>query len=209
MEIKTMSKQSFLKNLLQVLVLLPLFGLPFIVGCSSNPSAITYYHLNDATANTSTNVVDISARQSVRLNVIKVPDYLKQSKLVLHTAPHQMHFSASNLWVQTPEKEIRAALIADLNSLSEEHYFTNFEPTRGADNDLSLFIDITHFYPTENSEVLLNGYWTLTSKSNERKDHQFHFITELELDGYGHAVAKQRTLVFELAEQIASQIRGK
>lgn len=179
-------------------------------GCSSKPSEITYYHLNDTDSVPKLHgEMDIASRQYIQLSTIKVPDYLKQSKLVLRTGPYKMHFSAANLWVQTPEKEIRAALLSDLNTRANHYYFVNFEP--GLNNNIShrLFIDITHFYPTENSEVLLNGYWTLLSDDDSRKDHNFQFIIDLNEDGYSHAVSQQRALISSLSAQIVAQLRGK
>lgn len=179
-------------------------------GCSSKPSEITYYHLNDTESVPKLHgEMNIASRQYVQLNTIKVPDYLKQSKLVLRTGPYKMHFSAANLWVQTPEKEIRAALLSDLNSQASSYYFVNFEP--GLNNNIRhrLFVDITHFYPTENSDVLLNGYWTLLSDDDSRKDHKFQFAVDLNEDGYSHAVSQQRALISSLSAQIVTQIHGK
>jgi uncharacterized lipoprotein YmbA len=191
-------------------VFLTTLTISVLMGCSAAPSDIKYYQLNDTT-NTGAvkKQLELSSKKYVQLATIKVPDYLKQSKLVLRTAPFEMHFSASNLWVQTPEKEIRAALLADLNSGSEQHYFVNFDPVLTKEIQHQLFIDITHFYPTENSDVLLHGFWTLTSEDGERQDHQFQFSVALSSDGYAHSVAQQRALISRLAEQIVALLRGK
>ena len=181
-----------------------------LLGCSSAPSEIKYYQLNDVTNFAADKKqLEIDSKEYVQLYGIKVPDYLKQSKLVLRTAPYEIHFSASNLWVQTPEKEIRASLLSDLNRQSEQYYFVNYDPLVTTQIQHQLFIDITHFYPTENSDVLLLGSWKLTSDNGERQDHQFQFTIELNSDGYAHAVSQQRAILSRLAEQIVAQIHVK
>lgn len=181
-----------------------------LTGCSSKPSEMKYYHLNDTSE---TSVLGSSPasdnKHYVQLASIKVPDYLKQSKLVMRTGPYEMHFSASNLWVQTPEKEIRAALLADLNSSASDHYFINFEPTITGKVEHQLHVEITHFFPTEDSEVLLHGSWTLVSQNASRTDHKFQLSQDLSADGYAHAVSRQRVLIAQLAQEINTQLRGK
>lgn len=180
----------------------------FLTACSSKPSEITYYQLNDSIEKLATKPVNSSVKkQYVQLANIKVPDYLKQSKLVLRTAPFEMHFAASHLWVQTPEKEIRAALLSELNNKSEEFWFINVDPTLSGNITSKLVVEITHFYPTENAEVILLGNWTLVT-GPERVHHQFQLNADLQADGYAHSVAQQRHLISVLAREIAAQMHG-
>lgn len=177
--------------------------------CSSKPSEITWYQLNDDSVDESNSSLAYKEQMNyVQLSKIAVPDYLKQSKLVMRTAPHKMHFAASHLWVQTPEKEIRAALLADLNRQNSPFWFVNFEPVINRNINHQLIVEVTRFYPTENSQVVLEGYWTLQSKGDNAYN-QFHFTADLQADGYAHAVAKQRSLITLLSKEITAQIRGK
>jgi len=174
-------------------------------GCSSKPSEITWYHLNGLIPKQATpNDVIGKNRQYIQLVKISVPDYLKQSKLVMRTAPYEMQFSTSNLWVQPPEKDIPAALLSELNALSQEYYF-DYHPAKAP--SAQLFIDVLHFYPTENSEVIFSGQWGLLHQAaSHRQNHSFQFTLDLTKDGYRHAVSQQRELISLLARDINEKV---
>lgn len=189
------------------LSILPLLAL--LLGCSSAPTNIKYYELN--TVVTPPLAANHKPKEAIMVMALQVPDYLRQSKLVLRTAPHEMHFSANHVWAQIPEKEFYTALITDLNAIAASHSFLSHRrPVTVHDINTQLFLEITHFYPTENAEVLLSGYWELSAMSPPGQTAQsFNLVLPLKQDGYPHAVAQQRHLISRLAEHILIQINSQ
>ena len=189
-------------------IITSLLSLLLLAGCSSKPSEIIYYQLNDS-ASIVPNHNKSEAEHLVQLSSISVPDYLKQSKLVLRTAPHKLHFSSANLWVQPPQKDIKSALLHDLNGSHSDHQFVLFEPGLETSDITKLFITITHLYPTENAEVILQGHFTILGANKTRQTHFYSLKHPLNDDGYEHAVEKQRKLVGLLASDIIAALSVK
>jgi uncharacterized protein len=172
------------------------------VACANAPQPLNYYQLDQA-RDSNIKQLTFADRQIVTLTRLEVPEYLKQSRLVLKQANQQLHFSASHLWAEVPEKAIYHALLEDLNNQSDTHHFITWHNKHKVHQNMSSRVVIRHFYPTESGDVVLSGYAELTNKeANSVAMKEFYIRSELQTDGYAHAVETMRKQLPELAKEL-------
>ncbi|MBE1301497.1 MAG: hypothetical protein GJ680_16545 [Alteromonadaceae bacterium] len=180
-----------------------------LAACSSPPSTIKYYQLDSAKHSLKpTAKLSFSAQsQHVVVQQLELPDYLKHSMLVVRTSPHQVYFSRENVWAEKPSKAILNQLIADLNATSEQVWYSSWRTPIERENSHGLQVHITHFYPTENSEVILSGNIVFIAADPELSwQQEFAFSQPLRRDGYEHAMEVMRAQIKQLAEMINSAV---
>lgn len=173
-----------------------------LVACSNSPVPMFYYQLDDA-SDSKIKHVDFAERDIVTLSRLEVPGYLKQSSLVLKQANQQLHFSTSHLWAEVPQQAIYHALLEDLNNQSDTLHFISWHNKHKVNQAMSVKVVIRHFYPTEDGDAILSGYAELTnSEKNSVAMKEFYIKTDLQSDGFGHAVVLMRQQLTQLANEI-------
>lgn len=189
-------------------IILSLCLIVFLNACSSSSKSssdtVTNYYLLDAQPSSSQN----TASRAVVLTEIRVPDYLRQPKLVMREDGHKMTFANYHKWAEFLPASIHRALRSELeqNSLDFRVSSTqsNCEPCFG---EVSVLID--HFYPTSQGEVVLAGSVELRLKNAPTpKRVDYNYQATLESGGYNNAVAQMRSLLGQLASDIKTQLAG-
>lgn len=173
------------------------FVIFFLLGCSSATSPQVNYYLLDSEPKATQNK---TATRIVQLNPIHLPRYLDQPQLVTRDNNQKLIIANYHSWADDMSNSIRRILLNDLNSSIDDVFY--IESCQKCDN---LIVNIEHFYPTSNGEVVLSGKYQL-KKNNKSNYYTFFLEDDLERDGYDHAVTKMRRLLQKLAVQINKEI---
>ncbi|MCW8875517.1 MAG: PqiC family protein [Kangiellaceae bacterium] len=174
-----------------------------LAGCNSNPAKKSnYYLLNSSTAQSESS--QLIAQPDYVLERIRMPDYLVQPNLVMQLSDHRLHYAGYDIWAESLQAGVSKVLVSELQNRGlkiHDHSETDLEVNR-------LFVRIDHFYPTDNSEVILSGKYWVEDPVNRKvlSGSQFSFQGKLERDGYAHSVAKMRELVSRLSKQLNSEL---
>ncbi len=183
-----------------------ILSMVLFAACSSNETPKTqYYLLSNPIVNTTVKAKS-EQKPRVAITLLELPDYLKQPSLVLQLSDHQLHYSNFHMWAEPLQTSFTQALIQDTNNIDERfEYFAN-DTAKQASTDLALFVNITAFHPTHQSQAILVGnYWLEDKQLNKLiKAENFTFTLALNKNGYGHAVTQMRNVITKLAKQIAN-----
>ncbi len=176
----------------------------YLASCASAPENISYYAFSQAQESASQNKLSNSsdAHETVVLHALELPSFLKQSNLVMRLDGNQMHYSSTDVWSENLEQAITNELLMELNNMDSKNWYTSWRTPLNKSSDFDLHIKITHFYPTDNSEVLLAGEILLLSEGKKAQHQNFYFVQDLTQDGYSHAVNAMRQQLPKLAKQI-------
>jgi uncharacterized lipoprotein YmbA len=170
-----------------------LFGGLLLSACSLSGEnhQTTNYYLFDA--NPSKLLAKPSAT-NIMLSEVKLPLYLNSSNLVmldqnLNIVPANFH-----VWADSLDKAIQRALLNDLNASSAAFQFV-----KRCQQCTSIVLQIDHFYPTSDGQVLLSGHWYIA-----QSDETIPFFIEdkLEESGYSNAVLRMRAQIKVLSQQM-------
>lgn len=167
-----------------------------ISACSKTEVPKTYYYTIDTLETQQAPPRD--GMQIVQVNTVTLPAYLDQRNLVMRDGDSQIIISQYHLWADEPAAGITRQLTNSLNALdSARHY-----QSRCSDCP-SVNVNIEHFYPTSDGEVVLTGEYTLGGGNDS--NHPFSFRSQLKSDGYEDAVRVMRVLIKDLAQQIDAE----
>ncbi|WP_181898442.1 PqiC family protein [Alteromonas aestuariivivens] len=183
------------RNLLLSVVLFALCG------CASKAPSFQYYVLHQPESLAAT---PATPNQSVILNSLQLPDYLKQRGLVMQTSATQLHFSTLHLWAEPLDNGMTQAL---RNSLMENSGVL-IAPLDMAElsSATRITVLVEDFVATHNGEVVLKGQYWLTYPSKSPQVFLFDFRLPLTQDGFSHAVEQMRKLVDTLGQDIARHL---
>lgn len=196
---------------------LSLFSLSIILlsACTSNNTPKTqYYLLNSPTLNTSVSnknsarIIKNTNTPTITVNVLELPDYLKQPGLVLQLSDHQLHYSNFHMWAETLQTSIVRTLTQDLNTVDQRHHYVIAAMPSRQTFDTELLVEVTAFHATHQSQVILAGsYWLQERKTpHVLKKHHFKFMVALTVDGYPHAVQQMRQAMTLLSSDISNHL---
>lgn len=128
----------------------------------------------------------------------------------MQVAENQLHFSHYDLWGESLTNAIEKSLKQDLNNLAEKNKVAFVAQV---DKKLpSLSVEIDHFYPSAQANVILAGRYWFSANSNNAKATvsqvsipiEFNFERSLTNNGYAAAVKGMRNMITELAQKISS-----
>jgi uncharacterized lipoprotein YmbA len=187
-----------------------------LIGCTSEPLSVRYYllHTPENKFSKMTLVTQpAKTKPIVVLQLLNVADYLRQSSLVIQINQHELHYSRQDVWAEKLQSSFYKALLQDLNAIGQRNYVPSSSPN-STHASATISIRLEHFHATDASTVVSSGhYWVsaLNPKIVKSKDlvtssHAFFFESDLEQDGYVHAVEQLRTLVVSLSKQIERDI---
>ena len=192
--------------------------------CTSTPLSVRYYllHTPENKVSNTTLEAEPTATKSTEtktkavLQSLDVANYLQQSSLVMQVDQHQLYYSRQDVWAEKLQSSFYKALLQDLNATSDRDYVASYSPSVSK-AAVAISVKLEHFHATDSSTVISSGqYWLSvndpqTSKTGKSKQlatssHSFFFESQLEQDGYAHAVEKLRALVVGLSKQIEKDI---
>ncbi|WP_026374511.1 PqiC family protein [Aestuariibacter salexigens] len=171
----------------------------FLLGCSSAPATFKYYVLSSPDCCSS----DLSTRTKWVLQPVRLADYLKQSSLVMQTAPHQLHYASLDIWSEPITKSIPRVLVQQFNQQSEQHGMIASTSPGASALDRSITVQIDDFLPNERGEVILKGQYWVQQQGEAIVTKSFHYTRSMQQDGFAHAVALMNSLLEELAGDVS------
>lgn len=184
----------------QALIIFSL-SIMLITACSTNDTAKTqYYLLNNPTLS------KVSSNKSteqpvVIINLLELPEYLRQASLVLQLSDHQLHYSHFHMWAEPLQISITQGLITDLNTIDSQHNYMSALNPKQIKASTEVTLKITAFQPTHQSQAILSGQYWLKNKA-----YNFSLTTDLNANGYPHAVEKMRNIIYQLANNISKNV---
>jgi len=171
----------------------------FVVGCSAvkKERPVNYYVLDAKPSALETKNIT----RNIAIERISLPDYLNQPNIVLRDDSQKLHVAYYHSWADDLGSSIRRVVISQLNVLNDSSRFS-----ARCEGCTSIKLNLDHFYPTTQGEVILAGSFQIKPINNPVKTESFLINLELEDDGYEHAVDKMRLALSELTAQINQSI---
>lgn len=174
-----------------------------MVGCSSTANNTSYYLLTPPEARQS---AEANGGPVILLAELKLANYLQQSGLALLQTDHQVSYATWHVWAEDLQQGIKRALKNDIENQSD---ITLEFSSRGAQPSCTLALQIDHFTPTGNAEVVLSGNYRLTGQQQRQTTKPFYLTAALDADGFNHSVEKQRALLTELASGLVAAAQAQ
>jgi uncharacterized lipoprotein YmbA len=172
-----------------------IFIIILLTACSSHPQQKTQYYLLNSPTNTNTLDHNNEEQQNIVVDLLELPEYLKQPSLVLQLSSHQLHYSHFHMWAE-PLQDSRFHYVAN----------TNVGP-KALENKIT--VDITAFHATHQSQAILKGTFSIHDNNititEKNRTSNFAITLPLNKNGYEHAVEQMRSSIKQLAEQIINQ----
>jgi uncharacterized lipoprotein YmbA len=192
-------------------IVIILLTLALLASCTSKPLMVKYYLLH--TPENKISHTSNQAKPIVILQMVDVAEYLNQSGLVMQVDKYQLYYSRQDVWAEKLQSSFYKALLKELNATGQREYVVHNSPN-AVFASTSIKVELEHFHATDTSSVVSSGrYWLSiedpkTAKNEERatSSHAFFFESDLQQDGYAHAVEKLRMLINNLAKQIEKDI---
>ncbi|QGX61291.1 membrane integrity-associated transporter subunit PqiC [Alteromonas mediterranea] len=173
------------------------FLICFLSACSSAPTGLTYYLLH-ATGDVS--YIQEDAKQTIVLDKITLPEYLKHRGLVYQTSDTNLHISTSHLWAEPVDEGLTKSLTGALavkrvSLVRPDHY--------ASEESVHMTLHIDDFVSTYEGEVVFSGQFVITRASGENTPHSFVFTSPLANDGFSSSVKAMRDAIEKLAVDIS------
>ncbi|QCZ94048.1 PqiC family protein [Salinimonas iocasae] len=177
-------------------------GLILLVGCASDPVSLNYYLLHSPVSEESASK-EISDR--LRIDKIRLPDYLKQRGLAMQTSPTTIFFSSQHVWAEPLAGDFLQTLSANLWQDQGIEVFSQNIYDKAQTTGVTLIID--DFIATHQSFVVLKGQYWLFPADGEPVSKRFFLRAEQQQDGFEHTVLQMRELIARLAQEMAQASR--
>jgi len=163
-----------------------------LMSCAEAPVAQVHYYLLNTPSLKKSEQAPLSTKKQNLLTIKQVvlPQYLNQASIVMLIDHNQLHYARYHVWAENLNIAITKQIkhvIAQQNNVS---------------NSTQVTIEIDHFYPTEQSEVILAGHYRFKKANNDKQLVNFSFKQALKSDGYAQAVLQMQQLVTLLAQDI-------
>jgi uncharacterized lipoprotein YmbA len=192
-------------------IMITLLTLILLASCTSKPLMVKYYLLH--TPENKISHISMQTKPIVILQIVDVAEYLNQSGLVMQIDKYELYYSRQDVWAEKLQSSFYKALLEDLNATGQRVYVEHNSPNAEFAVS-SIKVELEHFHATDTSIVVSSGrYWLSLSDPKLTKNKKlstssqpFFFESELNQDGYAHAVEKLRTLINSLAKQIERDI---
>ena len=186
-----------------------IFIIILLTACSSHPQQKTQYYLLNSPTNINTLDHSNEDQQNIVVELLELPEYLKQPSLVLQLSSHQLHYSHFHMWAEPLQNSIAQALLQELNQQDRRFHYvanTNVSP-KALKNKIT--VDITAFHATHQSQAILKGTFSIQDNNititEKNRISNFAITLPLNKNGYEHAVEQMRSSIKQLAEQIINQ----
>ena len=149
---------------------------------------------------------ELDGDRSIALVRLELAEYLEQPGLTMLERQNQIRIATFHVWGEGLRTALPRALTYDLAKACE---CTVSDPSMSgfaalANNRLEVRGD--RFSATDTSQVVLSGRYWVIGKQGDRVERYFNLSSDLDQDGYEHAVSKMRELVSLLAERMVADL---
>lgn len=177
-----------------------------VISCSSSAPPLRYYLLHGVAPASGDSSAELNFQQTVVLNALVIPDYLKQAGLVYQLSPAELHISQSHFWSESVDVGINQLLRDGMKRSNIQLVSAARVPTN-TDEFVSLSLFIDDFLPTWQGYVILKGRFELKDKSGEVSVHEFHYTQSLSEDGFDHSILAMRSVINSLSSDLSSSLK--
>jgi len=179
-----------MKRILSIVILSVL-----LISCAETPVERTHYYLLNTTVLDKSKQVSINSNNQhlITIEQVVLPQYLNQASIAMLIDQNQLHYARYHVWAE----DLSSAITKQLKQVIAQQ---NSVPSA-----TKVIVEIDHFYPTEQSEVILAGHYWLKKSNTDPQLVNFSFKQGLKADGYAQAVLQMQQLVVLLADDIIEQ----
>ena len=173
-----------------------------LLGCSLNkPTPAMTYHLLD---HEQTKLAQRLPEARVALSKVRLTDYLLKPNLVMRRDNNQLALANYHHWAEPLDKAVQRIIISNLNQQNQDYGIVSYcrECTQ-----VSLHVE--HFYPTEQGQVVLSGYFVIGQGQEPDVVEYFSLAGTQAGAGYAASVEVMRTLLDQLSSQISMTLNKK
>ena len=180
-----------------------LLGCMALISCSTRPVEKNHYYVLEPASVSAPLTYSAQAKKVIGIDV-DTTNYLHQRGLAMQLRNHQLYFSAQHLWAEDVSQGIAQVLVNQLNRLQTSVHFVVRSALTNPMLNQTLHVQVEHFVPTQDSQVILQGQYWLSGLTQENAGtiQRFSFDADLQQDGYPHAVSQLRDLLHNLATQL-------
>ena len=173
-----------------------------LTGCSGTPVQTRYYLLRSDIEQHSR---DLAPSKNFAMGMIVIAPYIEQPGIILETAAGEIRPAMQNQWAEPMHEGLQQFLRIEVSSALGEDIF----PEEYSEGGLAFDIRIDQFHGTADGDALLVAYWWIRDGGGEiLSSHQFAETRALTRDGYGPLVDAEKSLLAELARQIADSLKN-
>lgn len=184
--------------------------LSILNACSGNSKKnITRYYLIDS-VNSTSNVLLTDKMLAIRINDIKMPQYLERFQIVTRSAENRLRFSEFNQWGEPLRKNLLRTLAQNLNNiLATTDIATPYSPS-ASKSDYTVTVNIQQFEHDVDGYVKLVASWQikeLDSKQVSRmKQASFKSANIITGNSYDEIVNSMQSLYADFSMELANTI---
>ncbi|GGD74869.1 PqiC family protein [Lacimicrobium alkaliphilum] len=173
--------------------------------CSSAPTQITYYMLDNPTRTMS---APNNQAPTVTLQSLNLPDYLRQDGLVMRLSNNRLQLSSEHYWAQRIDASIETIMLKQLNHPDASFHLQSITEPLAQQSDYQLHIQIIHLLIEQQNAVRLQArYWVTKSDSHQSlMSANSDIDIQLTADGYEHAVEKMRQALVHFSDEVSKDI---
>lgn len=178
--------------------------------CGGNSKKnITRYYLIDSVDVTS-NVLLTDKTLAIRINDIKMPQYLERFQIVTRSAENRLRFSEFNQWGEPLRKNLLRTLAQNLaNILATTDIATPYSPS-ASKTDYTAVINIQQFEHDADGYVKLRATWQIkdlhSKQAGTMKQASFKSSSSIAGDNYDEIVNSMQTLYADFSMELANTI---
>lgn len=150
---------------------------------------------------------ELDGNLSIALDRLELAEYLEQPGLTMLEQQNQIRIATFHIWGEGLRTAVPRALTYDLAKACQCPVSDPSTTGIASSADNRIRVRVERFSATDTSEVVLSGRYLMTDKEGKQMERYFNLSSDLEQDGYDHAVSKMRDLVSRLAIQIVSELK--
>lgn len=185
----------------KLIILLSLF---ILINCSSGITNKHYYRIN-SNYFPKTKVTVHKNNQIVWIAPIRLAGFLNQGGIVYQTESSEYIIGNNHLWASPLAGQLQNSLIDALSVLLPNNLVVSM-PVDSPEITINVFID--GFHGTYEGDVIIKGYWLITTRNGEIKRKDFNHRIVQHKGGYGALVETLsigwQSEINELIREIAS-----
>lgn len=187
-------------KIMRVLIVLSLMTL--LAGCAGDPVKTHMYLLRSEVVTSNTEKIDTT---QIRLNPVKVANYIDQSGMVLQTADGEVNVARYHVWAE-PLKHGLTSFLANQITLDSGQYVhvSRLASDKSQRQQIDVFVDQLH--GTANGSAVLSAIWTVSEKGKERRTYRYSKSLPLTTSGYNALVIAYKQMLSELSGEIAQSL---
>lgn len=170
-----------------------------LTACTSQPTTTTEYLLRSDLEQRSR---QLSPSADFAFGTLVVADYIDHPGLVLETSRGEVHRARNHQWAEPLRRSLKLYLATEVSQHAGEDIL--FEVDSPAPTTIDIRIDQLH--GSSDGEAVLVAFWRLVTDGNDDRAYQFAETLPLQRDGYDALAEAEKSLLSQLAQQIAQSL---